>query len=169
MALPLAAQTAAVPTKVAILQFQDAVLATQEGQAATAAMKAKYDPRKALLDKRRSDLQAIQDKLQGGATLTREARARMDSDLASGSRTLGRDVDDLNAEVQEEEGRILQSMSSKMGDVIKGYATKNGYTIVLDVSGEGPAVLWATPAVNITVDIVKLYDQAHPVKKSSAP
>jgi outer membrane protein len=179
IAAPLAAQTAnraAAPaaaagsTKVAIIAFQQAVLTTQEGQAAAASLKSKYDPKKAELQKRQTELQAMQDKLEkGGATLASDVRAKMQSDLATGGRNLNHDAEDLNTAVQEDEGKIMQGMASKMGDIIKNYATQNGYTIVLDVSSQATPVLWATPAVNITADIVKLYDQAHPAGSAAAP
>lgn len=155
----------AAPTRIAILQFQEAVLSTQEGQLAAAALKTKFDPRKNQLEKRQADLRSMQDKLQrGGSTLGGDARSKLEADLASGTRSLNNDAEDLNNDVQEEEGKVLQSMAGKMGDIIKNYATQNGYAVVLDVSSQQTAVLWAAPTVNITADIVKLYDQAHPAK-----
>jgi outer membrane protein len=182
LGLPLAAQTpppkaaapapapAGVPTKIAIIQFQQAVLTSQEGQAASATLKTKYDPRKSALEKKQADLEAMQDKLQkGGPTMTADARAKIQADIAAGTRILNRDAQDLNTEVQEEEARIMQGMAGKMGEIIKNYATQNGYAIVLDVSSEATPVLWATPASNITADIVKLYDQTHPAKAAAPP
>lgn len=178
LVVPAMAQTAPAapaPTKVAIIQFQGAVLTTQEGQQAQAALKAKFDPLKRELEKRQADLQAMQDKLQeGGATLSAEARARLERDIASGTRSLNNAGEDLNNDVQEQENRVMQSMAGKMGALIRDYATKNGYAVVIDVSSQQSSVLWASPAVNITADIVKLYDQAHPVKpgatsEASAP
>jgi outer membrane protein len=176
---PPAAQTAppkstppsgATSTKIAIIQFQAAVVTTQEGQQAQAALKAKFDPRKSQLEKKQADLQAIQDKLRkGGATLAADLRSKLESDLAAGTRSLNNDAEDLNGEVQEEVGKVMQSMAGKMGDIIRNYATQNGYTIVLDVSSQQTPVLWATPTVNITEAIVKLYDQAHPAKAGAAP
>ena len=184
MAIPAAAQTApaaapasaaaaaapaSAPVKVAVIQFQEAVLSTQEGQQAAAALKGKFDPRKAALEKRQADLQALQDKLRkGGATMTPDARAKMQNDLAAGGKALTRDADDLNAEVQEEEGKIMQAMAAKMGDIIQKYATGNGFSVVLDVSGQQTPVLWAAQSANITAEIVKQYDGAHPVKKAAA-
>ncbi len=156
---------ASVPTKIAIIQFQAAVMTTQEGQQAQATLKAKFDPVKAKLEKRQADLQAMQDKLQkGGATLSADARARMEKDISAGGRSLNNDAEDLNNDVQEEQNKIVQPMADKMGAIIRDYATKNGFAVVLDVSSEQTAVLWASPAINITAEIVKLYDQAHPVK-----
>ncbi len=162
------APTATAPTRVAVIRFQDAVLTTQEGRQAAAALKAKFDPRKAQLEKRQADLQALQQKLQSGAaTMTPEARTKLQDDLAAGSRALQRDADDLNNDVQQEEGRIMGQMASKMSEVIQKYATSNGFTMVLDVSSQQTPVLWAAAASNISADIVKAYDAAYPV--STAP
>jgi outer membrane protein len=163
LAAPVLAQTA--PSKVAIIQFQAAVLSTQEGQQAQAALKTKFDPKKNDLEKRQADLRSMQDKLdKGGATLAADVRSRLEKDIASGTRSLNNAAEDLNSDVQEEENKLLQGMATRMGDIIKDYATKNGYAMVLDVSSQQSSVLWASPAVNITEAIVKLYDAAHPIK-----
>jgi outer membrane protein len=160
------AAPAAAPVKVAVIQFQAAVIATQEGQQVVAAMKTKYEPRKQQLDKRQADLTAMQQKLQaGGATMTQAAKAKLQSDLTTGGRALNHDIEDLNNEAQEDENKAMQSMASKMGSIIKDYATKNGFVVVLDSSGQTTPVLWAAQSANITAEIVKLYDAAHPVKK----
>ncbi len=177
LALSAFAQTAPAPApaaapklpKVGVIQFQAAVLSTAEGKAASAALKAKFDPKKADVDKRQADLQAMQQKLQTGAnTMSPDARNKMQDELARGSRNLQHDVDDLNAELQQDENKIMQDMGAKMSDIIQKCATKNGFSIVLDVSSEQTPVLWADAASNITVEIVKEYDAAHPVKSAAA-
>src|ERR1039457_1363161 len=45
---------------------------------------------------------------------------------------------------------------------LEKYATGNGYALVLDVSNRQTPVLWASQTIDITGDIVKLYDQANP-------
>lgn len=160
-----AAAPAAVPTKIAIIQFQQAVLATAEGRQVSAAMRAKYDPKKVDVEKRRAQLQSMQDQLQkGGATMTAAARTKLQNALTAGERALNRDIEDLNTEVQADQGKAMQSMASQMGEIIKKYATEHGYAVVLDASGQATPILWAASNVNITADIVKLYDQAHPAK-----
>jgi outer membrane protein len=46
--------------------------------------------------------------------------------------------------------------------VLEKYATANGYSLVLDVSNPQTPVLWASQTIDITTEIVKLYDQANP-------
>jgi outer membrane protein len=160
--------TAPASTRIAVIRFQDAVLTTQEGRQASAALKAKYDPRKAQLEKRQADLQATQQKLSAGASnLTPEARTKLQDDLARGSRELQRDADDLNTDVQQDEGRIMGQMATKMSEIIQKYASGNGYSVVLDVSSQQTPVLWAAAASNISADIVKAYDAAYPVNTTA--
>jgi Skp family chaperone for outer membrane proteins len=57
-------------------------------------------------------------------------------------------------------------MTAKMGAVIDQYAKQNGYTVVIDASAP---LLWAAESANVTPDVIKAYDQAHPVKSAAAP
>src|SRR4051794_28105105 len=87
------APVAGAPGKVAVIQFQAAVLSTQEGQQAQAALKTKFDPRKNQLEKRQADLQAIDEKLKkGGATFGADVRGKLEKDLAAGTRSLNNDA-----------------------------------------------------------------------------
>jgi outer membrane protein len=54
-------------------------------------------------------------------------------------------------------------------DVVQQYATANGFVMVLDVSNPQTPVLWHNPATDITSDIIKLYDQAHPPATAAKP
>ena len=56
----------------------------------------------------------------------------------------------------------MQELGSKMMAVLEKFATANGYALVIDVSNPQTPVLWAAQAIDITADIVKLYDQANP-------
>jgi outer membrane protein len=157
------------PSKIAIIQFQAAVLATREGQVAQSALRAKFDPRKNELEKRQSNLKAIQEKLQKGGALAADVRAKLEGELSSGTRSLNNDAEDLNSDVQQEENKLLQGLAQRLGDIIRKYANENGISMVIDVSSQQSSVLWAAPAMNITEAIVKLYDQAHPEKGPAPP
>jgi outer membrane protein len=163
----LAAQTPAPrAAKIAVLKLQEAILSTEEGQQAVASMHARFDPRKIALDRLQADLESKQTQLDRG--LASEAgRIKLANEIASGTRQLKRDTEDLDAEVQQEESRIEREMSTKMTAVIEKYARQRGYVLVLDGSSEQTPVLWA--ATNITSDIIKAYDTAHPVLKSELP
>jgi outer membrane protein len=53
--------------------------------------------------------------------------------------------------------------------VIDKYAKDNGYTLVLDVSSQQTPVLYASNTIDITKDIIDLYDKNSPPAASAAP
>ncbi len=152
-----------VPSKVAIIQLQQAMLKTQDGQKASADMQAKFGPRRQVLEKQQTDLKAMQDQLsKGAATMSDAAKQKMASDIASGQKKLQRDGEDFDAEVQSYENGLQQGLLTRLVDVIAKYATQNGYAMVVDVSSQQSPLIWADQAYVITDAIVKLYDEVHP-------
>lgn len=168
MAAMANAQTA-TPTKVAIIHIQQAIVSTKDGQKAQADMGAKFGPTRAALEKKQTEIAALQDQLKkGAATMSDEAKTKIAKDIEALNKDLTRGGEDYDAEVQQEEGKIMNDLGQKMLDVVGKYATQNGFAMVLDVSNQ-QTVLWADPSVNITAECIKLYDQAHPGTGASAP
>jgi hypothetical protein len=83
-------------------------------------------------------------------------------DIDATTTRVNRDRQDASSDLDEAQGKIMQELGGKMLAVMEKYAVQNGYAVVLDVSNPQTPVLWAASAVEITNDIVKLYDQAYP-------
>jgi outer membrane protein len=168
MAAMANAQTA-TPTKVAIIHIQQAIVTTKDGQKAQADLAAKFGPTRAALEKKQSDIASLQDQLKkGAATMSDEAKAKIAKDIETLNKDFTRGGEDYDAEVQQEEGKLMNDLGQKMLDVVGKYAAQNGFAMVLDVSDQR-TVLWADPSVNITAECIKLYDQAHPGTGAAAP
>lgn len=164
-----AATAGATPTRVGIINITAAILATKDGQKAAADLKVKFDPRKAALEKRQADVQGLQEQLRkGAATMSDEAKARMQRDIETNNRSLNNDAEDLNTEVDQAQQKLMQEIWGKMNPIINQYAIQNGYAVVLDVSNQQGGVIYGAADVNITPDIIKLYDQAHPGTAAAA-
>ena len=156
------AKAQAPPTKIAIINMQGAILSTKDGQKAQQELQNKFTPKKSELEKKQADLTALQEQLRkGSATMSDEAKAKIQSDITNGQKSLQRDGEDFDAEVQQEEQKLMGDLWQKMMDVVTKYATQNSYAMVVDVSNQ-QTVIWADPSTNITAEAVKLYDQAHP-------
>ena len=157
------ANAQAVPTKVAIIHVQNAILSTKDGQKAAADLQSTFAPKKADLDKKQQDIAALQDQLKKGqTTMSEDAKTKLMRDIDSGTTRLNRETQDAQADLDEAQGKLMQELGNKMMAVVEKYATQNGFALVLDVSNPQTPVLWAASAVDITNDIVKLYDQAYP-------
>lgn len=165
VAVSIHSQTAtpkpALAAKVAIVAMRDAMLSTQDGRKAAAAMQATFATRKAAVEKQQAYLVSLDDRIRkGGATLSADARQKLADELAAKKKVFDRDAQDLTDDAEAADNTLMQEISGKMGTVIDEYAKQNNYTVVMDAA---QPVLWAAETANITPDIVKLYDQKHPV------
>jgi hypothetical protein len=62
----------------------------------------------------------------------------------------------------------LEDLSGKMQVAIDKFALANGYAVILDVSNQNGNVLYVASGVDITKDIIDLYDKTNPTAPGSA-
>ena len=163
-AAPAAAIPAVTPSRVGIIHIQGALMSTKDGQKAAAELDAKYAPKKAEVEKLQQEIQQLQDQVRkGAATMTQDAKDKLARDIDDRNKRLQRTTEDAQAELDQDQNKILQTLLQKMNTVIDKYAVQNGFAVILDVSNQQGPVVWAASGVDITSDIIKLYDQAYPV------
>ena len=59
---------------------------------------------------------------------------------------------------------MIDRIGRKLVDILDRYARENGYIAVLDTSSQAQVVIYASGQSDVTQEIIRLYDQAHPVK-----
>jgi len=151
------------PVKVATIFAQNAIVSTKEGQQASAALTKKFAPKRDEFARKQAELQALQDQLKKGqATMSAEAKANLSRAIEAKNREVQRLGQDSQAALEQEEGTLMQQLGEKLMTIVRDYAARNGLAFVIDVSIPNGPVLWASPSIDITNEIVRLYDQAHP-------
>ena len=160
-----AAQTApapqAVPSKIALISFEQAVFATNEGQRAVQDVQKKYEPKKAQIETLSQEVDTLKKQAAAAPTTqTDEERASRLRAIDTKEKTLNRDAEEASqayqADLQEAYGKVAQ----KVNVVMRKYVEDNGYTLLLDVSGQQTPVMWATSKVNtdVTQVVVDAYN-----------
>jgi outer membrane protein len=163
------AASSAAPTKVGVIQIQAALAATKEGQKAAAELETKLGPRKKELESRQSEIKELQDRLQrGGNTLSDSAKEDLTRNIDTKTKSYNRQLEDAQAELEAEQQKLVNVLGQKMMAVIDKYAQQNGFAIVLDVSNQNTPVLYASNTVDITKEVIDLYDKTT-FTPSSAP
>jgi outer membrane protein len=161
---PAPAAPSPAPVKVATIFGQNAIANTQEGQKASAALNTKFAPKRDEYNRKQAELQTLRDQLKKGqATMSAEALRGINQSIDAKSREVQRLGQDSQAALEQEEGAMMQQLGDKLMAVVRDYSMRNGYAVVIDVSLPNGPVLWASPSIDITNEIVKLYDQTHPV------
>ncbi|MBZ5661763.1 MAG: OmpH family outer membrane protein [Acidobacteriia bacterium] len=165
------AQAAATagPVKIAIINMRNAIIATAEGKQAQAQLQSQFAPRQADLQNTQKQIEDLQRRMSEGArTLSDDEKGKMQREGELLTRRLQRNNDDLNEELNAAQGEVVDGIGRKLLDVLDRYSRENGYTIVLDTSAQGSPVVYGSSSSDITADIVRLYDQAYPVKAGAA-
>ena len=152
-----------VPTKIAVINLQEAMARTKEGQRVAAEINTKFGPKKAEFDKKQTDIEQLTDKLnKGRATMSDDAQKSLAAEIQRKNTDLKRFGEDSQTEMDTDEAKATQDLQGKMFPLLQNYAIQNNFALVVDVGQQSP-VLWYASATNITDVMVALYDQAHPV------
>jgi outer membrane protein len=163
------AQGQSNPQKFAIINMQEALLSTRDGKQAVIDLKAKFAPKEQEFQKRTEELQRKQDELRKTEnTISEEKKAALARDIDSMTKALQRDTDDAREDVNQEQQKVLNELGMKIMQVLNKYASEKGYTMVFDVSGQPNNILFATNSIDVTHDIIALYDTTAPTT-SAAP
>lgn len=165
----LAAAQTATPNKVGVIQIQAALVATKDGQKAAKELEEKMAPRKKELDGKQAEIRDLQERLQkGGNTLSESAKEELTRNIDTKTKSFNRQVEDAQAELEQQQRQVLNQLGQKMMQVIDKYAQANGFSVILDVSNQNTPVLYASNTVDITKEIVELYDKTN-FTASAAP
>jgi len=169
LAASLNAQTAP-PNKIAVIYFQGAIVGTKDGQKAAAELDAKAGPKRKELETKQNEVNALQDQVNKGQnTLSDAAKNELFKNIELKKKALQRDVEDAKEDFEQEQQRILQQLSQKLVAVIEKYSRDHGYSLVVDVSSQQSPIIYASPTVDITKDIIELYDQSAGAMSNPAP
>jgi len=147
-------------TKVGVISVQGAIVGTHDGQKASQELETKFNRKKKEFDTRQSEIGQLQDQYnKGGSVMNDDKRNQLAREIDEKKKRLERDMTDANEELQGEQQKVLQGLGQRMMAVIEKYAKDHGYTMILDVSNPNTPVLYASSGIDITQDIVQLYDK----------
>lgn len=177
-AAPAAVAPQAVPAKIALIAYEQVAAATNEGQRAIQSIQVKYEPKKKDIDNLSAEVDSLKKQLQAApSTMSDADRASRTRNIDTKEKQLQRDAEDAqsayNADLQDALGKVMQ----KLGPVVVKYVQENGYTMLLDVSGQqqqgGISIMWAAPGSDISRAVIEAYNAssgvAAPVPSAPAP
>jgi len=145
---------------VGIINIQAAMIGTKDGQKAASELQARSAPRQKELEKKKADIEVMREQLNRTSnTASEDAKRKLMADIDTRTKSFNRDVEDAQAELDGEQQKGLSELGGKMMQVIEKYARDSGYAVVIDVSAQQTPVVYASSSVDITKDIIELYDK----------
>jgi outer membrane protein len=154
-----AATTGPPPTKIGIINIQQAIIASNEGRRDLEALQKKFEPKQTELSSANKEVEALKTQLNTqGDKLNDDARGTLVKSIESKQKSLQRSVEDAQNEFQGQQNEIANRIGGKMLQVLDNYAKSNGFAVILDVSSPQSPVLWASAPVDVTKAIVDAYN-----------
>jgi outer membrane protein len=151
----------ATQAKVAVINFQNAVLSTGEMQKALKDIQAKFKPRQDVLQKGQQELSDIQTQLNASqGKLSQAGEADLQARGQRKQTQLQRLNDDLTADFEADRDEAVRRTSTRMGELLKKVAEERGLDLIVD-SAAAPFV---KSGIDITDQVVAAYDKAYPAK-----
>lgn len=168
-ALAASAQTSA-PTKVGIINIQQAIISTSDGQKAAKELEEKSAPKKKDLERLQAEINSLRDQLNKMSSVgSDDQKRKLMGDIDAKTKSFNRQVEDAQAELDQEQGRVLNELGGRMLAVLDKYAKDNGYAVILDVSSQQTPVLFAANSIDVTREVVDLYNKNAPAPGTTAP
>ncbi len=169
-AAPAGGSSAGAAKLVGVINLRGAIGSTAEGKQASAQLQSQFAPRSAEIQDLTKQIDDLQQKLQAGqGKLSQEEEARLTAEGQRLTQKRERRTTDFQDDANAAQQDVLERIGRKMIDVLDRYAREKGYSVILDTSGQNSPILYASDQVNVTQEIVRLYDQAYPVKTGAAP
>jgi outer membrane protein len=166
-----AAAGSASAGKIGVINVRQAIVTTAEGKQASAELQSQFAPRQNELEALNKQITDIRNRLGAGTvTLSDEEKGRLTVQGQRLTQQLDRKQNELQEDLNAAQGDVVDRIGRKMMDVLDRYSRENGLVAVFDSSSQNSPILFASTNIDITQDIIKLYDQAYPLKAgSSAP
>ena len=154
--------------KLGVINVRQAIVTTSEGKQASAELQSQFAPRQTELENLNKQIADLRQRLSASdGKLSQDEQTRLTRQGELLARQLQRKQDEYQEDVNASQGDVIDKIGRKMIDVLDRYARENGYVAILDSSAQNTPILYASNQIDVTQDIIRLYDQAYPLKAGS--
>ena len=166
------AQTAAGSAsagKIGIINVRQAIVTTAEGKQASAELQTQFSARQSELENLNKQINDLRQRLSAGqTTLSDDEKVRLTQQGQRLTQQLDRKNNELQEDVNAAQADVVDRIGRKMMDVLDRYARENSIVAVFDSSAQNSPILFVSTNIDVTQEIIKLYDAAYPLKAGAA-
>ena len=154
-----AALAGAQISKIAVVDFERAVVQSAEGKKSSDKFNVTLQSKQAEAGKRQKDLEDAQRKLQTQErTLNDSAKANLQKDIDRRTTELQRFNEDSQKELQSLRDELLRPIAERASAILNAMAAERGYAVIVDVSNAQNNVVWFNPKNDITDELTRRID-----------
>ncbi len=156
--------------KIAVVDFERAVVESVEGKKASAQFNAKVEEHRAKIEAKQKELEDIQARLSTQQrALSETAIADLNRNLQRGQTDLTRMNEDAQRELDGYRNELLRPISEAAGRLLEAFSAEQSYTMIFDLSNPQTNIVYVSDALNITAEITRRIDAALTQAPAAAP
>jgi outer membrane protein len=164
------ADASEVKAKIGTVNMQVILDGSEAGKKALAELKTKAEKEKENLEKKLEAVKKLEKEIESQRMVAKEgALSEKEQELKRLRRDLEAAKEDTQTSFQKMQAQIMRKLVGDANRIIKDYAKKSGYTVVLEKGDSsnmaGGFVIYADDAVDISSAIVKAYDEEYKASK----
>jgi outer membrane protein len=161
---------AASAGKIGVLNVRQAIVTTAEGKQASAELQSQFAPRQNEMEALNKQINDIRQQLAANQTTwSDEQKTKAQTQGQRLAAQLDRKNTELQTDVNDAQSEVVDRIGRKMMEVLDRFSRENGFVAVFDSSAQSSPIIYASNNIDVTQDIIRLYDQQYPLKGGSAP
>ncbi|HLH32115.1 MAG TPA: OmpH family outer membrane protein [Terriglobia bacterium] len=154
-------------SKVAVVDFERAVVESAEGKKASEKFNVQLQAKQAELEKKQKDIDDSTKRLQTGErTLSDAAKAQLQKDIDRKTTDLQRQNEDAQKELQTLRDELLRPIAERATALLNQMASEQGYTLVVDISNPQNNVVFWNKNNDVTEELVKRINATTPTAEA---
>lgn len=151
--------------KVAIIDSQKAFDRSVQGQKVITLLQDKENEIKAGLKQKQEEINSLQDKLASQRlTLKEEALKQLQLEIDKKEVEKRKYEQDSSIEFDQFKAKLIKKMRDEILTIVDELVKERSYDLVFDLSSSG--LIYFQPAMDITEEVIKRYDEAYSQKQS---
>lgn len=149
------ATSASAQIKVAFVDVQRALSECNAGKKAKAELQGRLQVLESRLQRQQDEVQSLKNELEKkGMLMQEDQRRNLRDQYAEKLKNFERAFKDSQEELQRKDQEVTAKIVRDLAEVIRSIGEKNGYTMVF----EKGTILWGTPAIDITNEVIRAYN-----------
>jgi len=150
-----AASTARAEAKLAYVDIQRALNDCRNGKAAKSEFRGRLERVQSQLEGEQNEVQRLKDELEKkGPLMQPDQRQSLEQQYTRKLRDFQDDYKNTRDTLQQKDNEITGAIVRDLATIVRQIGERNGYTMVMEKGN----LLWATPATDITDEVIRRYD-----------
>ncbi len=150
------------PFKIGVVDVQKVVFESKRGQKAKAEWEKEYQEKKKKIDKLAKEIEKMREELKkNAAVLSEKAKKQKEEELRKKMMEYQFARQEAMRYLQKRNAELVDAILKDVMAKVKDYAKKNGYTMIIDVSGR---VVYHDNSIDLTKQVIKLLDAQESAK-----